>query len=139
MGNSTQEPKKSVPFTLFGQPILTEKQISLSCSSDTVANSSSEGKTGNTSDGSGSALNQNEAVEQSEVNLEIGHCKVFMESEDVGRILDLSLLDSYEQLYRKLADMFEIEVSEILNHVHYRDGTGSVRQVGDQPFRSFSF
>ncbi|KAL8480721.1 hypothetical protein ACS0TY_027313 [Phlomoides rotata] len=140
MGNSTQESKKSdngklAPFTLFGQPILTEKQISLSCSSDTVANSSSECKTGNTSD---------EAVErsscegfQSDVNLEIGHCKVFMESEDVGRILDLSLLDSYEQLYRKLANMFEIEVSDIMNHVQYRDTTGAVRQVGDQPFSDF--
>lgn len=142
IGNSTQESRKSdngkvAPFTLFGQPILTEKQISLSCSSDTVANSSSEGKTGNTSE---------EAVErssceglQSEVNLEIGQCKVFMESEDIGRIIDLSLLDSYEQLYRKLADMFEIEVSDILNHVQYRDATGAVREVGDQPFRSCSF
>ncbi|KAI3474642.1 hypothetical protein Pfo_029824 [Paulownia fortunei] len=157
MGNSTQGSKKSengkaAPFVLFGQPILTEKQISLSCSSDTVSpartgNSSSDGnadKMGNTSDGSGSAHNHNEAPErsscegfQSELSLKTGHCKVFMESEDVGRTLDLSLLGSYEELHRKLANMFGIEISEILNRVLYRDDTGAVRQLGDKPFSNF--
>ncbi|KAH6762342.1 auxin response factor 16 [Perilla frutescens var. hirtella] len=155
MGNSTQGSKKSndgkaAPFVLFGKPILPEKQISLSCSSDTISpartgNSSSDGnvdKMGNTSDGSGSALNQNEAPEhscegiQSEL-LESGHCKVFMESEDVGRTLDLSLLGSYEELYRKLADMFGIDISELVNRVLYRDATGRAKQVGDQPFSKF--
>ncbi|PIN00015.1 hypothetical protein CDL12_25466 [Handroanthus impetiginosus] len=157
MGNSTQESKKpdnrkAAPFVLFGRPILTEKQISLSCSSDTVSpartgNSSSDGNAdnkGNTSDGSGSALNENEAPErsscegfQSELSLETGHCKVFMESDNVGRTLDLTLLGSYEELYEKLANMFGIEVSEILNRVLYRDATGVVRQLGDEPFRNF--
>nr|ANI70187.1 auxin response factor ARF15 [Salvia miltiorrhiza] len=156
MGNSTQGSNKpnngkAAPFVLFGTPILPVKHISLSCSSDTVSpartgNSSSDGngeKTGNTSDGSGSGLNQNEAPEpsscegiQSEL-LETGHCKVFMESEDVGRTLDLSLLCSYEQLYRKLADMFGIEISEMLNRVLYRDAVGRVKKVGDQPFSNF--
>lgn len=154
MGSSPQGSKKSddgkaAPFVLFGKAILPEKQSSVSCSSDTVSpagtgNSSSDGnadKTGNISDGSGSALNQNEAPErsscegiQSELS-ETGHCKVFMESEDVGRTLDLSLLTCYEELYRKLADMFGIDISEMLNRVLYRDATGRVKQVGDQPFR----
>ncbi|KAL0338449.1 UNVERIFIED_CONTAM: Auxin response factor 18 [Sesamum angustifolium] len=141
---------KAAPFVLFGRTILTEKQISLSCSSDTVSpartgNSSSGGnanKMGNTSDGSVPALNQNDAPDrsscdgfQSELNLETGHCKVFMESEDVGRTLDLSLLGSYEELYIKLASMFGTEISEMLNRVLYRDATGAVRQLGDEPFR----
>lgn len=120
MGSSPQGSKKSddgkaAPFVLFGKAILPEKQI---CASDTVSpagtgNSSSDGNAGNMSDGSGS-------------------CKVFMESEDVGRTLDLSMLTSYEELHRKLADMFGIET---LNRVLYRDATGRVKQVGDQAFR----
>lgn len=152
MGNCAQSPKKTIKskepqFVLFGKPILTEQQIS-SCSGDTISpvrtgNSSSDGnadKMGNTSDGSGSALNLQGAQEPSscegfEANLETGHCKVFMETEDVGRSLDLSLLGSYEELYGKLADMFGIGTSEVLNHVLYRDVTGAARQLGDETFR----
>lgn len=139
MGSSPQGSKKSddgkaAPFVLFGKAILPEKQI---CASDAVSpagtgNSCSDGKAGNMSDGSGSALNQNEAAECEGVQSESGHCKVFMESEDVGRTLDLSLLTSYEELHRKLADMFGIET---LNRVLYRDAAGRVKQVGDQAFR----
>lgn len=156
MGNSTQDTTKksdigkAPQLVLFGQPILTEQQISLSCSGDTVStvrtgNSSSDGnadKIGNVSDGSGSALNQRGLTEssprdtfQSEPNTEIGHCKVFMESEDVGRTLDLSSIGSYEELCRKLANMFGIENSEMLSHVLYRDITGTVKQLGDEPYR----
>ncbi|KAL3839660.1 hypothetical protein ACJIZ3_024251 [Penstemon smallii] len=134
IGNSTPEstkPNKSAPFLLFGKPILTEKQISMSCSSN--GNSSS--------DGSGSGHNQNEAPEgsscegfQSELGLENGQCKVFMESEDVGRTLDLSLIGSYEELYTKLSNMFGIEISEIMNRVLYQNATGAARQLGDEPF-----
>ncbi|XP_059646874.1 auxin response factor 18-like [Cornus florida] len=165
MGNSSQTSKKpdntkAPQFLLFGQPILTEQQISLSCSGDTVSpvdrgNSSSEGnadKMTNISDGSGSALHQQGVPErsscerfqwykenhrESDINLGTGHCKVFMESEDVGRTLDLSLLGSYEELYRKLASMFGIESSEMLNHVLYQDMTGAVKQIGDEPFGDF--
>ncbi|XP_057983816.1 auxin response factor 18-like isoform X2 [Malania oleifera] len=165
MGNSTQTPKKpdcakAPQFLLFGQPILTEQQISLSCSRDTVSpvptgNSSSEGnsdKVANSSDGSGSALNQHgypgssscegfqwykDNRQEIEPNLETGHCKVFMESEDVGRTLDLSLFGSYNELYRRLADMFGVENSEMLSHVLYRDVTGAVKHLGDEPFSDF--
>ena len=163
MAHATQTPKKpddvkAPQLILFGQPILTEKQISLSCSGDTVSavltgNSSSDGygdKAANFSDGSGSATHQQglqdrssgegfqwskDNKQESEPNLDTGHCKVFMESEDLGRTLDLSLLGSYDELYRKLADMFGIENSETLSHALYRDGSGAVKHIGDQPFR----
>ena len=163
MSHSTVTPKKPEDIkppqlVLFGQPILTEQQISLSCSGDTVSpvrtgNSSSDGnayKPTNISDGSGSALQQQGPQERSlgegfqwhkdnrqetEPNLETGHCKVFMESEDVGRTLDLSLLGSYDELYRKLAEMFGIEKSETLSHALYRDGSGTTKHIGDEPFR----
>lgn len=156
MGSSAQSPEKidsckAPQFVLFGQPILTEQQISMSCSGDAVSpvhtdNSSSDGnadKMGNTSEGSDPALNlegvhERFSCEGSEDNLDVGHCKVFMESEDVGRTLDLSLLESYEQLYEKLADMFGIGTSEVLNHVLYRDRTGAVRQLGDETFSVFT-
>lgn len=165
MAHPTQTPKKpddvkTPQFVLFGQTILTEQQISLSCSTDTVSpvgtgNSSSDGnadKVTNLSDGSGCALHQQGITERSscegfqwykdnrqetEPNLETGHCKVFMESEDVGRSLDLSLLGSYDELYRKLANMFGIENSETLNQVLYRDTTGAVKHIGDEPFSDF--
>ncbi|KAL3642586.1 hypothetical protein CASFOL_013401 [Castilleja foliolosa] len=107
-------------FVLFGQKILTEKQIlSVCCSNDTVNNSSS--------DGSGSA----------HILDDPDQCKVFMESEDVGRTIDLSSVGSYEEMYRKLADMFGIEISDIVNRVVYRGATGPVRRAGDGLFSDF--
>lgn len=161
MGRSTQTLKKdndvkTPQLVLFGQPILTEQQISLSCSGGPVSpvltgNSSSDGnleKTPNFSDGSGSALQHGPRENSSsegfpwykerqtvELGLETGHCKVFMESEDVGRTLDLSVLGSYEELYRKLANMFGIEGSEMLSRVLYRDEAGESKHTGDEPFR----
>ncbi|KAF9594812.1 hypothetical protein IFM89_034795 [Coptis chinensis] len=165
MGCATQNSKKSEDrktpqLVLFGQPILTEQQISLSCSGGPVSpvltgNSSSDGnleKTTNLSDGSGSALHQHGPPENSspegfpwykdrhasEAGLETGHCKVFLESEDVGRTLDLSVLGSYEELYSKLANMFGIERSEMLSRVLYRDANGAVKYTGDEPFSEFA-
>nr|KYP69741.1 Auxin response factor 18 [Cajanus cajan] len=166
MANSTQSPKKlddgkTPHLMLFGQKILTEQQISLSSSGDTLSpvltrNCSSDGnadKVANFSDGSGSALHHQGQHErsscerfqwyrdnhqESEANLETGHCKVFMESEDVGRTMDLSLLQSYDDLNRKLADMFSIEKSQMLSQVLYRDKTGAVKHIGDEPFSDFT-
>ncbi|OIW20549.1 hypothetical protein TanjilG_14487 [Lupinus angustifolius] len=145
--NSTQSTRKldgvKTPsqLVLFGQKILTEQQISLSNSGDTVS-----------PDQNGSALDHHGLQERSscerfpwckdncqetEASLEIGQCNVFMESEDVGRTMDLSLLQSYDELHRKLADMFCIEKFEMLNHVLYRDITGAVKHIGDEPFSDF--
>ncbi|KAF4403488.1 hypothetical protein G4B88_008134 [Cannabis sativa] len=156
MSHTAHTPKKSTndvktpQLILFGQPILTEQQISLSCSGDTVSpvltgNSSSDGngdKAANFSDASGqqrrSPCEGLQWNKETEPNLETGHCKVFMESEDVGRTLDLSMLGSYNELYSKLADMFGIENSETLSHALYRDGTGAVKHIGDEPFSEFT-
>eukprot|EP01018_Ginkgo_biloba_P031313 Gb_39786 [translate_table: standard] len=67
----------------------------------------------------------------------IVHCKVFMESEDVGRTLDLSLFNTYEQLYSRLAKMFCIEELELSNRVLYKDRLGAVRHTGDEPYKDF--
>nr|XP_016447932.1 PREDICTED: auxin response factor 18-like [Nicotiana tabacum] len=158
MGNtsptSTKRKETQTPtFMLFGRPILTEQQMSLSCSSETVGNSLSNGnpeKMMNLSEGSGSAVIHNGPPENSsgevlpwykdqklEFRMETGHCKVFMESEDVGRTLDLSVLGSYEELYKKLADMFGVGTSEMLSNVLYQDLTGTVKHTGDEPFSQF--
>lgn len=161
MGNPSQKLEKcdngkKPQFLLFGQPILTEQQISHSRSSDAVsevlpAKSLSEenlGKTKNFSGGFGAALVQNSPLDDlsspanhrcltTELGFDTGHCKVFMESEDVGRTLELSVLGSYEELHRRLANMFGIERSEMLSHVLYRDATGAVKRTGDEPFSVF--
>ncbi|XP_056859432.1 auxin response factor 16 [Raphanus sativus] len=71
------------------------------------------------------------------LGLETRHCKVFMESDDVGRTLDLSVLGSYEELSRKLSDMFGIQKSEMLSSVHYRDASGAIKYPGKEPFSEF--
>ncbi|KAL0340732.1 UNVERIFIED_CONTAM: Auxin response factor 18 [Sesamum radiatum] len=134
--------RKSPVFLLFGQPILTEQQISRSCSMDTEENM------GNVSNGSGSAVIQNSHPEpcsdgefprfkdqKLELGLETTHCKVFLESEDVGRTLDLSSLSSYEELYRKLSSMFGLQRSDTSTSVVYSDAAGATRPTGDVPFR----
>ncbi|KAJ6828754.1 auxin response factor 18-like isoform X2 [Iris pallida] len=140
--------KKTPQLVLFGQTILVEEQISLSSS----GNSSSDGnhdKGANLSSSDGSASgthHQNGAVENSpwhrdrgtiELSLETGHCKVFMESEDVGRTIDLSIFGSYEELHERLAEMFGTEKSEMMSHVLYRDAAGAVKHTGDEPFSEF--
>ncbi|KAJ4972035.1 hypothetical protein NE237_005134 [Protea cynaroides] len=151
MGSSSQTSKKSddgktPQFLLFGQPILTEQQISLSGSADTVSQDGNRKETNIF----GSLIHQRDIQDNSceripcyndqptkDLGLETGHCKVFMESEDVGRTLDLSVIGSYEELYRKLSDMFGIERSEILGHVLYKDATGAVKHIGNEPFSEF--
>ena len=154
MGNSNQTMEKSDnvkkhQFLLFGQPILTEQQMSRSCSSDAVSQvfaakslkDENKGRKRFLSVGSDSALQHFVSLENSVLNKEFqaldmdtGHCKVFMESEDVGRTLDLSALGSYDELYRKLTIMFGLGNPEILSHVLYQDPTGVVKQTGDEPF-----
>ncbi|KAE8717960.1 Auxin response factor 10 [Hibiscus syriacus] len=158
IGNPVQSSKRSnetkTPhILLFGQLIFSEPQASQSFSADTVVNSSSDGNTEKiaiSSDGTGPALQQNarenssdegspwpKVHKKTELSLEAGHCKVFMESENVGRTLDLSVLGSYEELYGKLADIFGIESSEMLSSVLYCDASGSIKHTGDEPFSDF--
>ncbi|KAJ8759169.1 hypothetical protein K2173_004176 [Erythroxylum novogranatense] len=148
------EERKTPHIVLFGQLILIEQQSSHSCSGNTNENSSSEGnqdKMANFCDGSGSALHQNcpqdntsddaslwyKDHQKSDPSLETGRCKVFMESEDVGRTLDLSVLNSYEELHGKLVSMFGIGDSEMINNVFFRDAKGVIKNTGDEPFSEF--
>ncbi|CAL9133994.1 unnamed protein product [Musa acuminata var. zebrina] len=145
---------KPPQLVLFGQPILTEEQVSLNKSENTTShcatgNSLSDEnleKTVSMSDGSGSAINLKGSLEafpsqKDHLASEFGHwtgqCKVFMESEDVGRTLDLSVLGSYEELYGRLADMFGTEKSEMVSHVLYKNAAGAVKHTGEEPFSDF--
>ncbi|KAG0484539.1 hypothetical protein HPP92_008440 [Vanilla planifolia] len=150
LGNPSQSVKKecsNLPhFILFGKPIFTAQQLSLCTNSSSDLNSDK-----NISDGSGSATHQSGMVDNSsseeqpyyldlnasELVVEIGHCKVFMESEDVGRTLDLSAFGSYDELYRRLANMFGIEKLELISRILYRDTAGVVKHTGDEPFAEF--
>lgn len=141
---------KTPMFLLFGQPILTAEQISQSHSVDMEGNSSdgNQENTANVSNGSGSAVIQNFPLEASSdgefprfkeqtpyLGAETGQCKVFVESENVGRTLDLAMLRSYEELYRKLSGMFGMERSEMSSNVLYNDACGNAKHIGDEPFR----
>ena len=145
IGKSTKSLEKSDDvkkhqFLLFGQPILTEQQISRDVlsrakkSSDDVKDKEKcfldDSQPSLFSSGKASA-----AEFSWQLGLDTGHCKVFLESEDVGRTLDLSRLGSYEELYRRLSYMFGVERSEIPNYVFYYDAKGAVKQTGEEPFR----
>ncbi|KAK4483401.1 hypothetical protein RD792_010587 [Penstemon davidsonii] len=135
IGNSSHKSDKTdgvkTPrFVLFGQPILTEQQMS----NDDVPSRVQEVPK---SFPGAQLLWKPAGYHGSELGLDTGHCKVFLESEDVGRTLDLSVLGSYEELYKRLEHMFGIERSEMLNHVLYRDATGAVKRTGDEPFSEF--
>ncbi|KAL5731866.1 hypothetical protein ACHQM5_004554 [Ranunculus cassubicifolius] len=143
MGHPTLDSKKkpdngNAPhIMLFGQPIRTGHQISLCCSRGSISpiltgNSSSDGileETTNAIDGTPDSSSCEDDYKQ-----ETGHCKVFMQSEDIGRTLDLSVLGSYDELQQKLAYMFGVEPSEMQSRVLYHDETGAVKNVGEEDF-----
>ncbi|XP_012093265.2 auxin response factor 16 [Jatropha curcas] len=157
MGNPTTASSKENSETktphilLFGQLIFTDQQSFQSCSGDTNGNSSSDGnpeKMINLSDGPVSAFHQAIPLENSsdegspwyqktDLSLETGHCKVFRESDDLGRTLDLSVFGSYEELYGKLANMFGVKRSDMFSSVLYRDAAGATKHAGDEPFSEF--
>lgn len=147
MGNSNMTLEKSDHvkrhhFLLFGQPILTEQQISRSSSDVATDDENKEKKKKGFLSDSQSSVSPGKSSSTTEFSWQVGsdtsHCKVFIESEDVGRTLDLSCLGSYEELYMRLANMFGIERSEMLSHVLYRDAAGALKQTGEEPFRYHS-
>ncbi|KAI5016535.1 hypothetical protein ZWY2020_006386 [Hordeum vulgare] len=140
--------RKTPHIMLFGKAILTEQQMTSSGSRETLSSGATGNsspisaalKAGNTSDGSGSSICigfSSQGHEASDLGLEAGHCKVFMESEDVGRTIDLSVFGSYDELYGRLADMFGIDKEEITSHLRYRDTAGAVMHTGGLPFSDF--
>ncbi|XP_020592362.1 auxin response factor 18-like [Phalaenopsis equestris] len=141
IGNASQNAIKP-KFMLFGKPIITEEQLSLS------PNNSNSDKTTNLSYGSGSSILQNGTGDNNSSSegpvwyrdrkpSELGPCKLFIESEDVGQTLDLSSFGSYEELYRRLANMFGLEKAELNSRLLYRDIAGVVKHTGDEPFAEF--
>ncbi|XP_059296583.1 auxin response factor 18-like isoform X1 [Lycium ferocissimum] len=158
LGSSTQtvvksDCEKAPQLVLFGQPIVIDNQISLSSPGDTISpdragNSSSDEnacKKGNISDESVMTFDHRSLPDclpcesfQSKHTVEIEHCEVFIESEDVGKTLDLSLLGSYDELHTELSNMSGIEILEMLNQVIYEDVTGAVKQLSDEPFSDFA-
>nr|XP_043612658.1 auxin response factor 18-like [Erigeron canadensis] len=121
-----EKDNKKPMFVLFGQPILTEQQLSESVSGDT----------------DGSVVLQNGSGRSSSEEdgpwVETGHCKIFMESEDVGRTLDLSALGSYEELYIELSGMFGLDKSDALSNLIYQNMDGAIKHIGDETFSEFS-
>ncbi|KAL3518390.1 hypothetical protein ACH5RR_020979 [Cinchona calisaya] len=156
MGNYSQKLEKDTSvktprFLLFGQPILTEQQMSPGSAGNAVSQMGKSSTCGIPLKAETFLLDQkvhvdslpntgifwNQGCRATELGLDNGHCKVFLESEDVGRTLDLSVLGSYEELYKKLTNMFVIERSEMEGHVFYQDAIGALKQTGDEPFSQF--
>uniref|UniRef100_A0A0A9B7L5 PB1 domain-containing protein n=1 Tax=Arundo donax TaxID=35708 RepID=A0A0A9B7L5_ARUDO len=155
---------KATRLVLFGRAILTEEQIKANASvgpsslgatgnGSSKSDCDAEKAPTNTSEGSSSGVIQgsptknsssswrlqwfgdNGSQSPSEFGLEPGQCKVFVESDAVGRNLDLSALGSFEELYTRLSDMFCIDNAELRSHVLYSAAAGEVKHVGDEPFR----
>jgi hypothetical protein len=150
---------KLAGLVLFGQTILTELQMGLCGSGGATSPAATRtsslncnaDKSGNASEGSGSGVIQNSPTNKaaasserqwlgdgsshlSELGLEPGQCKVFMESDTVGRNLDLSAMRSFDELYDRLSEMFSVESTELRSRVLYRGATGQVKHAGDEPF-----
>ncbi|CAH9106473.1 unnamed protein product [Cuscuta epithymum] len=137
IGQSSPNSKEKKPreLMLFGKAILIEEQqMSHSCSWETFGYSR-EKTVINLLD---NVIPWNEN-EKYVFGLETTgrHCKVFVDSDDVGRDIELSGLSSYEDLYTKLGSMFGIQRSEMLSNVVYQDTAGLVRHTGDEPFSEF--
>ncbi|XP_055832091.1 auxin response factor 18-like [Solanum dulcamara] len=139
-------------FSLFGQPILTEQQMSSILSTYARPQVQTERDSGGAqlkikriSRGweclseslSSATFLWNQGYHVAELGVSTDHCKVFLDSEDVGRTLDLSALGSYAELYNRLADMFGMERLDMVTRVLYLDATGASRQIGDEPFSDF--
>uniref|UniRef100_A0A7N0TY99 Auxin response factor n=1 Tax=Kalanchoe fedtschenkoi TaxID=63787 RepID=A0A7N0TY99_KALFE len=162
IGNSNhtiEKPKdsKKQPFVLFGQPILTEQEITLRHSSESTAkaltrNNSSDDYQMNheklhltslelrrsLSDTSSHAgFSRLFGFPSDEHNMGSGLCKVFMGDDNVGRTLDLSAIQSYQELCLKLAELFGIEKPGALSHILYHDAMGALKRIGDEPFSDF--
>ncbi|CAH9097494.1 unnamed protein product [Cuscuta epithymum] len=140
-------------FLLFGQPILTEQQLSHRspkspnennpASRDRFPNDSTRNSDNNKGLqekvlGAGATHFGNQTVRAEECrNDSGGHCKVFLGAETVAKYIDLSPLESYEEVYKKLADIFGISSSVMRNRVIYCDSMGAVKQIGGDLFSEF--
>ncbi|XP_006363667.1 auxin response factor 18-like [Solanum tuberosum] len=141
LGSSTQnrqkfDCEKTTQFVLFGQLIVIEQQTSQSNSRNSVSpvvdvtNSFSDGneyKKENTSDSSDTSFDHNSVPHclpsesfQSEKNVEIGHCKVFIESEDREQTKQLS--DESFREFTKAARRLTILMDGRSDNIRAREG-----------------
>ncbi|OEL27472.1 Auxin response factor 10 [Dichanthelium oligosanthes] len=147
-GAKNADDVKPEGIMLFGRAILTEEQMKKNSSGvPTSPGATKNGstkpdrdaeKSPNTPDGYGSGVTEGSPTKNnlwSEFGLEPGQCKVFAESDAVGRNLDLSALGSYEELCARLSAMFRVDDADLRSHVLYRTAAGEVKHVGDEPFR----
>uniref|UniRef100_A0A804NTL5 Auxin response factor n=1 Tax=Zea mays TaxID=4577 RepID=A0A804NTL5_MAIZE len=157
-GANRQKPDaKPAGLVLFGRTILTEQQMSRSGATSPAATGNSSTcwnaeKGPNASEGSGGSgviqtspakaasserppwlggdgSQQQQASGELGLGLEPGQCKVFVESDTVGRNLDLAALRSFDELYGRLSGMFGVAGAELRSRVLYRGA------AGDEPFR----
>lgn len=73
--------------------------------------------------------------EKGGLNEALHHCKVFREGDEVGRTLDLSNFNSYDEIYDRLGDMFSVPIPDFKNRLVYQNAEGSTRHVGAEPYR----
>ena len=69
------------------------------------------------------------------LNEPLHHCKVFKEGDEVGRTLDLSNFNSYDEIYDRLAAMFSVPIPVFKNRLVYQNAEGSTKHVGAEPYR----
>ncbi|XP_071697371.1 auxin response factor 18-like [Rutidosis leptorrhynchoides] len=112
---------KTPVFLLFGQPIYIEQQSS-ECSF---------------SDQSSQVTRSSDGYQKDGYGLVSSLCEVFIESENVGRTLDLSLIGSYEELLTTLANWFGVERFDEFTSVLYKNSAGDIKRLGDEPFSEF--
>nr|QGJ03872.1 ARF10.2 [Eucommia ulmoides] len=159
LDNSSKELEKMADikkpsFKLFGQQIYIEPEIqtgqenSQGCSSDALSDVVQTDKSdGNPVETEKIEVNQRSIFSSGNVwNLnfppdehgdDTGHCQAFLDSDNVGKTLDLSATRSYEELHQRLAAMFGLERSEMLSRVLYQDAMGIMSETGNEPYSEF--
>nr|ARR29263.1 auxin response factor 10 [Ceratopteris pteridoides] len=81
-------------------------------------------------------VNEEKAISMPDMS--INHCKVFRGSDDVGWTIDLSMFDSYEELFVKLALTFKVSKEELFGKVFCLDMMGHSQLIGKEPYRDFA-
>ncbi|CAL5030979.1 unnamed protein product [Urochloa decumbens] len=133
------EVKPPAWIMLFGQAILIEEQMG--SNGETSPPPAAAGNKGSP-DGSGSGVTEGSPAKNNN-NLLPGdnnspsECKVFVESDAVGRSIDLSALGSFEELCARLSAMFCIDTADLRSRLLYRTAAGEEKHAGDEPFSAF--
>ncbi|CAN6276314.1 unnamed protein product [Urochloa humidicola] len=125
---------------LFGRAIRTEEQMGSNGETSPPPPAAAAGK--GSPDGSGSGVTEGSPAKMNNSlwpgdSSSPSECKVFVESDAVGRSLDLSALGSFEELCARLSAMFCIDAADLRSHLLYRTAAGEEKHAGDEPFSAF--